>query len=472
MRTLAAVLTLAVAAVAPAQIRNVQLLGTFDPGEPSSGVWGYVDVSTGKEYAVLLSLSGTRIFDCTSGSPIQRAYFAGPVSNWREARAYGNHIYVVTEGGGGMQVIDMTSPDTPQLLGTATTSGWNNTHNIGVDLERGTVWACGTNMGMLVFDARANPGNPPLIATLNSPYVHDVHVQDGLAHVSDIFGNRYQIYDVRNLPAITLVGQALAPGRRYFHNSWATRDSSYSVGTNETSGGPLSVWDIRNPALPLLAAQIHPAPATAAIHNAYVRDRVVHIAYYTEGYVAVDIANPAQPVVVGQYDTYAGTSTGFNGAWGCFPFLPSGRVFVSDIPTGLYVLRPSASLVRYGAVTPGGSGRSPSAFVTGSAYLGNPAFRFDADRAVANSPGLLLINVARLNLNIAGLQLNVDPFSASAVLVAVATDGNGKISVPAPVPNVPQMAGSVLDAQFFVFDPGGPFSMSASQGIEITLFAQ
>ncbi|HEU4419634.1 MAG TPA: hypothetical protein VFT55_11900, partial [Planctomycetota bacterium] len=31
---------------------------------------------------------------------------------------------------------------------------------------------------------------------------------------------------------------------------------------------------------------------------------------------------------------------GFSGAWGCFPFLPSGNVYISDRSTGLYVLKP------------------------------------------------------------------------------------------------------------------------------------
>jgi len=45
-------------------------------------------------------------------------------------------------------------------------------------------------------------------------------------------------------------------------------------------------------------------------------------------------------VEVGYFDTYTpSNSAGFNGAWGVYPFLPSGNILVSDINSGLYVFR-------------------------------------------------------------------------------------------------------------------------------------
>jgi hypothetical protein len=42
---------------------------------------------------------------------------------------------------------------------------------------------------------------------------------------------------------------------------------------------------------------------------------------------------------MGQYDTYAGTSTGFNGAWGAYIFPASDLIVASDINSGLYVIQ-------------------------------------------------------------------------------------------------------------------------------------
>lgn len=52
----------------------------------------------------------------------------------------------------------------------------------------------------------------------------------------------------------------------------------------------------------------------------------------------LDISDPTQPIMAGNYDTFASNSGTYNGAWGCYPFLPSGKILISDMETGLYVL--------------------------------------------------------------------------------------------------------------------------------------
>ena len=39
------------------------------------------------------------------------------------------------------------------------------------------------------------------------------------------------------------------------------------------------------------------------------------------------------------YDTWPGSSGGFSGAWGVYPYLPSGNILVSDISSGLFILK-------------------------------------------------------------------------------------------------------------------------------------
>jgi hypothetical protein len=51
----------------------------------------------------------------------------------------------------------------------------------------------------------------------------------------------------------------------------------------------------------------------------------------------LDISDPFNPVKVGEYDTYAAPTPTYNGAWGCYPFFPSGNVVISDMSTGLYI---------------------------------------------------------------------------------------------------------------------------------------
>ena len=55
-----------------------------------------------------------------------------------------------------------------------------------------------------------------------------------------------------------------------------------------------------------------------------------------------DVSNPAQLREIGNFDTFlapAANTAGTDGAWGVYPFLPSGTVLISDISNGLFVLK-------------------------------------------------------------------------------------------------------------------------------------
>jgi hypothetical protein len=55
----------------------------------------------------------------------------------------------------------------------------------------------------------------------------------------------------------------------------------------------------------------------------------------------LDISTPATPQELGFFDTFPAPSANtanFNGAWGVYPFLPSGNIIVSDIEFGLFVI--------------------------------------------------------------------------------------------------------------------------------------
>jgi hypothetical protein len=67
---------------------------------------------------------------------------------------------------------------------------------------------------------------------------------------------------------------------------------------------------------------------------------LIYIAHYESGLKVVDFSDPTNAVEVGFYDTYPqGESPDFHGAWGVYPFTQNEMIFVSDIQTGLYILR-------------------------------------------------------------------------------------------------------------------------------------
>ena len=70
---------------------------------------------------------------------------------------------------------------------------------------------------------------------------------------------------------------------------------------------------------------------------------------YRRGLMILDVSDPNDPQEVAFFDTFpvpAENSAVFNGAWGVYPYLPSGTLVVGDIEGGLFVLREA------GTVTP------------------------------------------------------------------------------------------------------------------------
>ncbi len=65
-----------------------------------------------------------------------------------------------------------------------------------------------------------------------------------------------------------------------------------------------------------------------------------------------DAANPTQLREIGSFDTFlapAADVAGTDGAWGVYPFLPSGTVVVSDITNGLFVLKDNTAALEQSA---------------------------------------------------------------------------------------------------------------------------
>jgi hypothetical protein len=239
-------------------------------------------------------------------------------------------------------VIDLTNADAPVNLGIVGAANFGNAHNLGVDMGTGRIYIVGTNNGVAVYDGAANPANPPFIGFAapggTSNYFHDLTIENGYGYGAMIYNGIFRIWDVTTWPP-TVLSDSLTPSA-FTHNIWPTANGNICVTTDERDGSLLRFYDTTNKSSPVPRGQMT-MNAASIPHNSYIIGNVAHTAWYTEGYQAVDFSDPATPIVVASYDTWPGTSGGFNGAWGCFPFLPSGNVYISDRATGLYVLKPS-----------------------------------------------------------------------------------------------------------------------------------
>ncbi len=320
------------------------LLGALDPRSPEeySDIWGYEDGST--FLAIIGSDTGTTFVDVTNpAAPAQVGFVVGPTSSWRDIKTFGTYAYIVTEGSVGdvgMQIVDLSNPLVPLHVGTYSAT-LTTAHNVFIDEAAGHAWVVGTGSGTRILDLATDPENPVEVGAWTTRYVHDAYVRDGVAYFSEINNGRQEILDATDVTNLAVLASWVTPDS-FTHNVWANDDHSICVTTDERTGGHVTAYDISNLSQPpVLLSEFVPEPASI-VHNVYFDDddneRVV-MSHYGIGVQMADLHRPTAPVRLASYDTYPAGDSGFNGAWGAYPFDSRGYVYASDIQTGLYVFR-------------------------------------------------------------------------------------------------------------------------------------
>ncbi len=124
-------------------VSNMSMLGNANEytagGTPSdwhyASCWGYV--AGGREYAIIGHYAGTTVYDVTNPSNIiNKGTISGPGSfyNYREMKTYSHYLYIVSEGGQGVQIVDLQYlPDSLHFVRSFTFPGYTRSHSISQD---------------------------------------------------------------------------------------------------------------------------------------------------------------------------------------------------------------------------------------------------------------------------------------------------------------------------------------------------
>jgi len=330
---------------------NIRSTGS---GQRYNDVWGFV--WKGREYAAIGSTEGVHIIDLDDCRQV--AFHPGRDNGsfvvHRDYKTYKNYLYAVCdEGENNLQVFDLNYlPDSLHLVYESDPMDFMLSHNIFIDTAKGTLYACSVKSMLMGNDhmrvySLADPKQPALLTRYNmNNGIHDVYVRNDTAFCS---ASSYG-YEVVDFTSHTPTWQNIAelrfyPYQGYNHSSWIG-DNGFGVMADESHGSPLKIIDTRNLGNIQVVATFSPRPndTTCVPHNPFIVGSHVFVAYYMDGLQVYDVTDPYNPVRTGYYDTYPGPDyKGFAGAWGCYPFLPSTRVLISDMQTGLYVLDASAA---------------------------------------------------------------------------------------------------------------------------------
>ncbi len=324
---------------------NVELLSNFNPypTKKYSSLWGYT-AADGKEYAILGVEDGTSIINITDPyNPYEAAFIPGPPAppyHWREMKTLSHYAYIVSEGSGtgeGMQIVDLSYlPDSAVLVNTYTQM-FTTAHNIYIDDGYAYVVGVQGGGGMHVLDL-SDPVNPAWKSYyIGSGYVHDVYVWNDTAYASCQY--TYDLIDLADKSSPALISKSAALPNIYAHSGWLTEDKRYFIAAEEFNVRDLMVWDLADRTTWNLVVPSWQMPGTSPIHNIYIKDQYAHISYYREGYVVLDVSDPLNPTLVGQYNTHNGLGGHYAGAWNCYPYFDSESVIISDMQTGLYILK-------------------------------------------------------------------------------------------------------------------------------------
>jgi choice-of-anchor B domain-containing protein len=311
-------------------------------------VWGYVD-ELGNEYAIVGTTKGTSIVDVTiPTNPVEVFWIAGSESIWRDPCVYGDYAFVTTEADDGLLIIDLSPLPASTALLTAIYTGptgnnWQSAHTCFVD-ENGFAYIFGANRGnggAIILDVNTNPMSPTEVGNFDNWYVHDGFVRNDtmyLAHISDGF---FSLVDVSVKSNPQLIGSKTTPNL-FSHNIWPSTNGQFVFTTDEVSGAFIAAYDISNPLNIVEVDRVQNSPGQGVIpHNTHVKGNFLITSYYSDGILIHDITHPNNIIKVGQYDTYPTQTTGFDGCWGVYPFLPSGTILAADITEGLFLLGPT-----------------------------------------------------------------------------------------------------------------------------------
>ncbi len=335
---------------------DTTIIGSGQYDNRYNEVWGLS--GNGKEYAVIGSTQGTHIIDVTDPTKPEEVFFLegrrkGRSIVHRDFHDFGCYLYAgCGEGNSSLQIMDISQlPDTVFVVYDSD-EAFLNTHNLFIDSSAARLYTFAETRKngfheMSVYDI-SNPTDPVYLksfgtfAGIDASHVHDGFIHNNIAYLN--LGNAgMAIVDYTDLDNPIGLGTLTDyDDRGYNHSGWATPDDHYYYMADETWGYKLKAIDVSDPS-DITVAKLFGADAESPKsipHNQILACNYLYVSYYFDGLQVYDVSEPLNPKRVMYYDTYPDeTIKNYKGAWGVFPFLPSGNILVSDMQTGLYIIQ-------------------------------------------------------------------------------------------------------------------------------------
>ena len=390
---------------------QVDLLGHVPLGSVSAtpgrgaDVWGFVDLNTNREYAIMGYGSGTAVFDISDPeTPREVGFIDGQSTVWRDIKVHQRYnavterfeayAYVTTDGAGdGLFVVDLT--ELPHRVSRVSySSDFSAAHNVfaintdyatGLPIkgDRPGLIIAGSNNGTGIFRSYSlDVPDSPFFEDMpgsgesfcpgrNGCYMHDAAsmiIEDSRISqcpnattyceiLFDFNEQTFDLWDVTDATDPIRLSRTPYSNSRYTHSGWPSEDKQTLFIHDElderdfnlnTTVRSFSIGDLSAP----VALGVYTGTNDAIDHNGFVRGNRYYMSNYSNGLTILDITDPSVPQRIGFLDTYpAPSGPSFVGAWGAFPYFPSGVIAISDIDSGLYLAEDQTLDVTQGSLS-------------------------------------------------------------------------------------------------------------------------
>ncbi len=316
---------------------NVNLIDFWNGRSRYGDCWGYTD-TLGNEYGLICARSeGVSIIDLST-SPISEVGFLPSLvigNDAKDIKIYKNFAILVNEYER-TQIFDISDVTNPVQVSTIIHDNSSGAHNCKVEGDYLYIMGDHATGGLLIYDI-SNPTSPSFVSSFEPYYYHDIDIYNDTLYAAAIFGQGIDVLDITNkaVPSYITTFNYSGSGA---HNV-AVLDSGrfVAIGDEIGSGQHTRIFDVQNLGSVTKVADIIVDPS-ASTHNCYEKNNILYIAHYTEGLQLYSVANPTRPLQIGYYDTFLGTGYGYRGNWSVYPYLPSGKILLSDMQSGLFVV--------------------------------------------------------------------------------------------------------------------------------------
>jgi hypothetical protein len=381
-----------------ARAQNINFVGQIDP---FAGDNQYADLGGDGNLAFLgtYNARGAMIIDISNpANPLIAAHYnPTPSQQFLEAIGKNGIAYFGSGNGGGVHILDLSNPSNPVLLSRITSTnggGFDTIHEIFLDGK--FLYETDSRTTTIKVINVSNPSQPVFVRNIvatDARFIHAITVVNNRMFTSG-WGTttsvgKTDIWDVTDIGNRAPILLGVVDSGTNSHSSWPTPDGNYLVSCRELIGGDVRIFDIRNPAAPVLVSSFTAdSLGLSAIcpHNPVVVGDLLYVSFYQAGLQVFNIKNPANPIRVGSYDTFPdpfvrperagahspfdlepdhdcdedGTNAPdhecqpgtFDGNWGVYPFMGMDKVLLSDLDYGLIIVDVRALAPGIGQRTP------------------------------------------------------------------------------------------------------------------------